>query len=35
VYLIFRARGMAERNAQRAEEARDQLRRAVGYSVAD
>jgi Short C-terminal domain/Phospholipase_D-nuclease N-terminal len=34
-YLIFHARGMAERNTQRAEQARDELRRVVGYSVAD
>lgn len=34
-YLIFQARGMAERNVQRAQEAREELRRVVGYSVAD
>jgi hypothetical protein len=34
-YLIFQARGMAERNAQYAEQARDDLRRVVGFSVAD
>jgi hypothetical protein len=34
-YLIFQGRGMAERNAQRAEEARDELRRVVGFSAAD
>jgi hypothetical protein len=34
-YLIFQGRGMAERNAQRAEQARDELRRVVGFSAAD
>jgi predicted membrane channel-forming protein YqfA (hemolysin III family) len=34
-YMIFQARGMAERNAQYAEKARDDLRRVVGFSVAD
>jgi Phospholipase_D-nuclease N-terminal len=34
-YLIFQGRGMAERNVQRAEQARDELRRTVGFSVAD
>jgi hypothetical protein len=34
-YLIFQGRGMAERNAQRAQEARDELRRVVGFSAAD
>ena len=34
-YLIFQGKGMAERNVQRAEQARDDLRRAVGFSVAD
>lgn len=34
-YLIFQARGMAERNVQQAQQARDDLRRVVGYSVAD
>jgi len=34
-YLIFQARGMAERNAQYAEQSRDELRRVVGFSVAD
>jgi hypothetical protein len=34
-YLIFQARGMAERNAQQAQQARDDLRRVVGFSVAD
>jgi hypothetical protein len=35
VYLITQGRGMAERNAQQAQQARDELRRVVGYSVAD
>jgi len=34
-YLIFQGRGMAERNEQQARQARDELRRAVGFSVAD
>ena len=34
-YLIFQARGMAERNVQQAQRARDELRRVVGFSVAD
>ncbi|HYA27376.1 MAG TPA: SHOCT domain-containing protein [Acidobacteriota bacterium] len=34
-YLITQGRSMAERNAQQAQEARDELRRAVGFSVAD
>jgi hypothetical protein len=34
-YMIFQARGMAERDVQRAQHARDELRRAVGFSVAD
>ena len=34
-YLIFQGRGMAERNAQQAQEARDELRRVVGFSAAD
>ena len=34
-YLIFQGRGMAERNVQQAQHARDDLRRVVGYSVAD
>jgi predicted membrane channel-forming protein YqfA (hemolysin III family) len=34
-YLIFEGRGMAERNVQQAQQARDELRRVVGYSVAD
>jgi Short C-terminal domain/Phospholipase_D-nuclease N-terminal len=35
VYLIAQSRGMAERNLQQAQQARDELRRVVGYSVAD
>ena len=35
VYLIFQGRGMAERNVQQAQDARDELRRVVGFSVAD
>ena len=35
VYLISQGRGMAQRNAQRADEARDELRRVVGVSAAD
>ena len=34
-YLITQGRGMAERNAQQAQQARDKLRGVVGYSVAD
>jgi hypothetical protein len=34
-YLITQGRGMAERNAQQAQRARDELRRVVGFSVAD
>jgi Phospholipase_D-nuclease N-terminal len=34
-YLITQGRGMAERNAQQAQQAREELRRIVGYSVAD
>ena len=35
IYLISQHRGMAERQSQRAEQARDQLRQVVGFSVAD
>jgi len=35
VYLITQSRGMAERNAAQAQLARDELRKVVGYSVAD
>src|SRR5215475_5626181 len=34
-YLIFQGRGMAERSAQQAQHARDELRRVVGFSAAD
>ena len=34
-YLIFHGKGMAERNQQRTEQARDELRRVVGFSAAD
>src|SRR5215467_13952006 len=34
-YLIFQAQGMAERNVQQARQARDELRRVVGFSTAD
>ena len=34
-YLIFQGRGMAERNTQQAQEAREELRRVVGFSAAD
>jgi len=34
-YLIFQSRGMAERNVQQAQQARDELRHVVGFSVAD
>jgi len=34
-YLIFQGRGMAERNAQQTRQARDELRSAIGFSVAD
>ena len=34
-YLLTQGRGMAERNQARAEQAREQLRHVVGYSVAD
>jgi Phospholipase_D-nuclease N-terminal len=35
VYLISQGKGFAQRNAQRAEAARDELRRVVGFSAAD
>jgi hypothetical protein len=35
VYLITQGAGMAGRNAEQAAQARDELRRVVGYSVAD
>ena len=34
-YLIFQGRGMAERNMQQAQQARDELRKAIGFSAAD
>ena len=34
-YLITQGRGMAERNAQQAQQAREELRRIVGSSAAD
>ena len=35
VYLISQGRGIAERDAQAAQQARDELRRVVGFSAAD
>jgi hypothetical protein len=35
VYLITQSRAMAERNAQQAQQARDELRQVVGFSAAD
>jgi hypothetical protein len=34
-YLIFQGRGMAERNLQQAQAAREELQRVVGFSAAD
>ena len=34
-YLIFQGRGMAERAQQQARQARDEIRSAIGFSVAD
>ena len=34
-YLITQGRGMAERNAQQVQQARDELRHVVGFSAAD
>jgi predicted membrane channel-forming protein YqfA (hemolysin III family) len=34
-YLIFQGHGMAERNKQQAQQAREEIRRVVGFSVAD
>ena len=34
-YLITQARGMAERSGQQAQQAREELRRVVGFSAAD
>ena len=35
IYLLTQGHGMAERNQERAKQARDELRHFVGYSVAD
>jgi hypothetical protein len=35
IYLITQSSGMAERNAERAAAARDELRKVVGFSAAD
>jgi predicted membrane channel-forming protein YqfA (hemolysin III family) len=35
IYLITQGRGMAERQTQRAEQAREELRHFAGFSVAD
>jgi len=35
IYLITQSRGMAERNLQQSQRARDELRQAVGFSAAD
>ena len=34
-YIITQSKGMAERNVQRAQHAREELRDAIGYSVAN
>jgi cbb3-type cytochrome oxidase subunit 3 len=34
-YLVTQGKGMADRNARQAQEAREELRRVVGFSVAD
>ena len=34
-YLIFQSGGMAERNVEQVQQARDELRRVVGFSAAD
>jgi len=34
-YMITQSRGMAERNLQQAQQAREELRRVAGFSVAD
>lgn len=34
-YLITQSRGMAERNSQQVQQAREELRKVVGYSAAD
>ena len=33
--MILQSRGMAERHSQQAQQARDELRRVVGFSAAD
>jgi hypothetical protein len=35
IYLISQSRGMAERNSQRVQQAREELRHVVGFSAAD
>jgi hypothetical protein len=35
IYLITQGRGMAQRDVQRAQETRDAIRSAIGFSVAD
>ncbi len=35
IYLITQGRSMAQRSAEQAKEARDELRQVVGFSVAD
>ena len=35
VYMITQSRGMAERSSQQTQQAREELRRAAGFSVAD
>ena len=35
VYMITQSRGMTERSSQQAEQAREELRKVVGFSVAD
>jgi hypothetical protein len=34
-YIITQSRGMAERNSQQAQQTREELRRVVGFNVAD
>ena len=34
-YIIFQSTGMAERSSQQAQQTREELRRVVGFSVAD
>jgi len=34
-YLIFQGKGMAQRNVQQVQQAREELRQVVGFSVAD